>query len=51
MKDDLDLLFSRRDEDIERISEKYQAVGKKKKEQIYKITVENPSMILKNENF
>ncbi|WP_295076326.1 hypothetical protein [Ruminococcus sp.] len=38
MKDDLDLLFSNKDDDIERISAKYQAVGKKKKEQIYKIS-------------
>ncbi|MBO7474861.1 MAG: hypothetical protein J6U00_12850 [Ruminococcus sp.] len=48
MKDDLDLLFSRRDEDIERISEKYQAVGKKKKEQIYKISKRKYD-ILKNQ--
>ena len=38
MKDDLDLLFSSKDDDIERISEKYPAVGEKKKEQIYKIS-------------
>ncbi|WP_295074178.1 hypothetical protein, partial [Ruminococcus sp.] len=38
MKDDLDMMFSRIEKDIERISEKYPAAGRKEKEKIYKIS-------------
>ena len=38
MKDDLDMMFSRIDKDIERISDKYPAAGRKEKERIYKLS-------------
>ena len=38
MKDDLDMMFSRKENDIERISEKYPAAGRKEKEKIYKLS-------------
>lgn len=39
MKDEFDMMFSKRDKDIERISEKYTAAGRKEKEKIYKISM------------
>ena len=38
MRDDLDLIFSKKNSDIESISEKYPAAGNKEKEKIYKIS-------------
>ncbi|WP_455530516.1 hypothetical protein [Ruminococcus sp.] len=39
MKDELDMMFSKNEKDIERISGKYAAAGRKEKEKIYKISM------------
>lgn len=39
MKDELDMMFSKNEKDIERISWKYAAAGRKEKEKIYKISM------------
>lgn len=39
MKDEFDMMFSKNEKDIERISGKYAAAGRKEKEKIYKISM------------
>ena len=39
MKDELDMMFSKKEKDIERISGKYAAAGRKEKEKIYMISM------------